>query len=450
MKKYIHEKVELNFAEDNTIVIEDVLTPTYTFQIASNLLKNIATETNVFKFNRKRSYPGAIIASPSREEDPETNQNYIYDWTRDSALIITEMSHYVKEFPDFKILLRNYFAFVVKTSKHTEPDQAKWFIDGSPVLGWGKQADSPGLRIIALDAVYPFLTKRQQKSCNKIIATYLEWILENFDTEGENIWEEEDGNHFFSYAANYQALRLVLSKIEQYDVENKATRIADVINDLLRAKKGFEQGNRFKSNHDGHGKKGNDLNIDTVFALLISDGYGDAITDARSLNNLAAIINFFKKRYPINKKDEQIGLGVSIGRYPFDLYDGITDDGVNNGHPWFISTFAVATFLYKVASAYKEDGKISIDKENISFFEFIGYSALGNYNLKHQDFDIILKKIVNAANKQVFSARYHARDAHLSEQYDKDTGMEMSVRDLSWSYKEYLTALRAYQTYLKK
>lgn len=450
MKKYIYEKVELNFSEDNTIGIEDVFTPAYTFQIVSNLLKNIATENNVFNFNGRCSVPGVIIASPSREEDPETNQNYIYDWTRDSALIITEMSHFVKEFPDFKKFLRNYFEFVMKIIDQSDRDQAKWFIDGSPVLGWGKQADSPGLRIIALDAVYPFLTKRQQKSCNQIIAKYLEWILDNFHVDGENIWEEEDGKHFFSYAANYKALCTVLSKQEEYDVENKTKRITGVIKELLKAKKGFEQGNRFKSNHDGHGKKGNDLNIDTVFALLISDGYGDTITDARSLNNVAAIIDFFKNRYPINKKDEQIGLGVSIGRYPFDLYDGITDDGVNNGHPWFISTFAVATFLYKVASSYKEDGVITIDEQNISFFKFIGYTALGNYDLKHPDFDIILKKIVSAANKQVFSARYHAKDAHLSEQYDKDTGMEMSVRDLSWSYKEYLTALRAYHTYLKK
>jgi len=449
MKKYLYEKAELNFTEDSNIGIEAIFTPTYTFKIVSNLLKNIATSSNVFSFNGKRSIPGAIIASPSREEDPETNQNYMYDWTRDSALIITEMAHYAKEFPGFKLLLRNYFEFVVKTVDQTDWDQAKWYIDGTPVLAWGKQADSSGLRIIALDAVYSFLTKNQQKKCNQIISMYLEWILNNFDKEGENIWEEVEGKHFFSYAINYQALHIVLSKMERYNVIKDTKRIQETIKKLILAKKGFEQGNRFKSNQDGYGKKGNDLNIDTVFALLISDGYADRITASRSLNNVAAIINFFKDRYTINKKDKKIPLGVSIGRYPFDLYDGITDDGVNNGHPWFISTLAIATFLYKVAASYKEERKITINEQNKAFFEFVGYKTKGTYDIEHPEFNIILKKIVSAANKQIFSARYHAGDAHMSEQYDRDTGIEMSVRDLSWSYKEYLTALRAYRSYLK-
>ncbi len=449
MKKYLYEKAELNFTEDNNIGIEAIFTPTYTFKIVSNLLKNIATDSNVFNFNGKRSITGAIIASPSREEDPETNQNYMFDWTRDSALIFTELAHYVKEFPNFKILLRNYFDFVTKTSDKAHCDQAKWFIDGAPVLGWGKQADSPGLRIIALDALYTFLTKNQQKQCNQIIAKYLNWILNNFDKRGENIWEEVEGNHFFSYAINYQALHILFSKKEQYKVTNEAKRIQETITKLIKAKKDFIQGTRFKSNMDGYGKKGNDLNIDTVFGLLISNGYDDKITDSRSLNNVVALINYFKNRYAINKKDEQKGLGISIGRYPFDMYDGITDDGVNNGHPWFISTLTVATFLYKVASSYKQERSVTIDKQNKSFFDFIGFATLGTYDVKHRDFDIILKKIVSAANKQVFSARYHAGDAHMSEQYDRDTGIEMSVRDLSWSYKEYLTALRAYHTYLK-
>ncbi len=116
MKKYIYEKAEINFKEDKNIGIEAIFTPTYTFKIASNLLKNIATASNVFSFNGKRSIPGAIIASPSREEDPETNQNYIYDWTRDSALIVTELTNYVREFPKLKALLRNYFEFVASTS----------------------------------------------------------------------------------------------------------------------------------------------------------------------------------------------------------------------------------------------------------------------------------------------------------------------------------------------
>jgi len=450
MKKYLYEKAECNYKEDKKLGIDAIFTPTFTFKIVSNLLKNVATASNVFDFNGKRSVAGAIIASPSREEDPETNQNYIYDWTRDSALIVTELANHVKEFPNLKNVLRNYFEFVALTSNKADCDQAKWYIDGTPVLGWGKQADSAGLRIIALDAIYMHLTKIQQKHCKQIIAKYVYWILDNYNNPGENIWEEEDGHHFFSYAINYQALNLVLSKKKQFAISNYLRKIQQTKKTLADAKKGFVQGNRFKSSRDGYGEKGNDLNIDTVFGLLISNGYADKITHSRSLSNLVEIITFFKNRYVVNQKDQELGFGINIGRYPYDMYDGITDDGIDNGHPWFISTLAVATFLYKVATSFKEAGKIIIKKDNLSFFEFINFSKVGTYTSKHPDFDCILAKIVSAGNRQVFSTRYHAGDAHMSEQYDRVTGIEMSVRDLSWSYKEYLTALRAYQNYSKK
>ena len=38
---------------------------------------------------------------------------------------------------------------------------------------------------------------------------------------------------------------------------------------------------------------------------------------------------------------------------------------------------------------------------------------------------------------------FHSDHLELSEQFDKDTGFEKSVRDLTWSYASYLAAVRA-------
>ena len=38
---------------------------------------------------------------------------------------------------------------------------------------------------------------------------------------------------------------------------------------------------------------------------------------------------------------------------------------------------------------------------------------------------------------------FHSDHLELSEQFDKDTGYEKSVRDLTWSYAAFLSAVRA-------
>ena len=38
---------------------------------------------------------------------------------------------------------------------------------------------------------------------------------------------------------------------------------------------------------------------------------------------------------------------------------------------------------------------------------------------------------------------FHSDHFHLSEQFDKVTGFEKSVQDLTWSYAAYLSAVRA-------
>ena len=38
---------------------------------------------------------------------------------------------------------------------------------------------------------------------------------------------------------------------------------------------------------------------------------------------------------------------------------------------------------------------------------------------------------------------YHSDNLELSEQFDGATGYERSVRDLTWSYAAYLSAIRA-------
>jgi glucoamylase len=192
--------------------------------------------------------------------------------------------------------------------------------------------------------------------------------------------------------------------------------------------------------------RGNDLNIDTLFALYASDGYGDSLADPRALSTFWCLLREFITEYPLNAVDATRGLGVSLGRYPFDMYDGDMSDGINQGHPWFISTLLAASYAYRLATLAaagpipkpQDLGRKLFNSMGLTDGEMDSLAGAGNKQAA-------LVKIVAFADKQVLTARFHSDNRHLSEQYDRDQGFMKSVRDLSWSYKEYLTAWREAQ-----
>jgi glucoamylase len=420
----------------------DVFPGDLSLKFLSNLLNNFATATNIISDEGLTAIPGAMIASPSREEDPETDQNYVYDWTRDSALTIIEMSHLVEAYPELKALMLNYFYFVKSTFKATAAyDQAKWCINGFPYENWTKQGDGAGIRILALYAIQKHIQRDiDMKDFNDMVEKYLNWILNNFDNETTNIWEEARGRHFYTYAINHAALTTVQNRPEFAGYKAK---MIDVLEKIKSRKAEFCAKSYFKSNISSATADGNDLNIDTIFALYESDGFGEDFSSDTSLKTLGKIAVFFKNEFKINAYDEKKGYGINVGRYPFDRYDGDMSDGINTGHPWFISTLIVATYLYKVIAEYINKNKdIVIDDKNLEFFSLSGITKTGTLKCKSTGYNNALKQMMKTANRQIFSVRFHSDGAHLSEQYDKDTGYMKSVRDLSWSYKEYFTALR--------
>ena len=51
--------------------------------------------------------------------------------------------------------------------------------------------------------------------------------------------------------------------------------------------------------------------------------------------------------------------------------------------------------------------------------------------------------LVAAGDWMLDAVVYHSDHLELSEQFDKDTGFEKSVENLTWSYSAFLNALRA-------
>ncbi len=119
--------------------------------------------------------------------------------------------------------------------------------------------------------------------------------------------------------------------------------------------------------------------------------------------------------YRVNK-NRQKGINL-IGRYPGDIYNGVTwDDPLNKGNPWFITSLALAQYYYTLAYELKKPG----------------YTEMGNKQM-----ELIFQFMKGEENQS-------GKAYMMSEQIDRNTGKQTSAHNYTWSYAQYLMAHRAF------
>jgi glucoamylase len=183
-----------------------------------------------------------------------------------------------------------------------------------------------------------------------------------------------------------------------------------------------------------------DPNADVLAACL----YGAVpATDPVLLNTAAALRACFTttdSAYPINVTDAALGIGPLIGRYPGDVYDGFhvraDEPGAVRGHPWVVCTANFAELYYRVAAEVLRTGHVPDDARAASFLAQAGTAA----GAPAPEAAAALRA---AGDRMLQAIVYHSDHLELSEQFHATSGYESSVRNLSWSYASFLSALRA-------
>ncbi|ODU00005.1 MAG: hypothetical protein ABS81_24675 [Pseudonocardia sp. SCN 72-86] len=185
----------------------------------------------------------------------------------------------------------------------------------------------------------------------------------------------------------------------------------------------------------GDTQPGYEPNISSVMAAV----YGALeVTDTRVLATVAGLRAAWTdgaNAYPVNAADAALGLGPMFGRFPGDTYDGDDNDS-GTGHPWALCTANVAEVHYDLAAAVASTGKVPIDARSRPFFDQLGIDATTTI----ADVAAIL---CDAGDRMLGALIRHSDHLELSEQFDAVTGYEKSVRNLTWSYAAYLSAVRA-------
>lgn len=379
--------------------------------------------------------PGAIIASPSIPEDPGTDQNYVYDWTRDSAIVMAEIVHLYKTTRNacFRDIVHNYISFTESVQNHGNValGYARWNLDASPSENWSVQNDGPALRAIVLLEALDALDSSMQQRALQCIAKDVDYTLRVYDQDTKNIWEEECGSHFFAKIVMRKLL--IAAAASQHLPQIMAAAIAapkkhleDHLDRHWVASEAY-----YKSQLDAPTAKGNDVNAAVILGLLYGGTDDDSdydIASAKGMRTLSKILRVFDPYFPINAEDAKFGLGPNLGRYPLDFYDGdISDPEADFGHPWFICTNAAACAFYRIAARAAKDPAAAREAD-AAFAHLAGPSGKAD--------------CAALGDRMVLTTKRHWDCGRMTEQYSRWTGMMNSVIDLSWSYATYLMCRR--------
>lgn len=357
---------------------------------------------------------GTVIASPSRE-----NPDYYYHWVRDAALVMSVV--WSQKLGDSDELLRD---FASATKKHQELSgdanlgEPKYHVDGKPYTEpWGRpQNDGPALRALTLTKWAQALLNRGETAyvqkalydgrlpSTSVIKRDLEYVAHHWSEPCFDLWEEVQGEHFYTLAVSARALQegaLLADRLNDSDAavfyRQQVKKIKKSLRRFLSSSRGWIIPTLRNSKRNF---KTSDLDVSVVLGLLHSDFIYLSPTDPWVLKTLVKLEESFLKTYEVNKH----GPGVAIGRYPEDAYFG--------GNPWFLTTAAMGEIYFKLAMA-------SANPELAQ-----AYANKG---------ETFLERI-----------RYHMpHDQRLTEQFRRDSGFVVGASDLTWSYASVLTLLHA-------
>jgi glucoamylase len=409
------------------------------------MLRNLSSDgyrftdpTDPSQFSR----PGCIIASPSyRASLPTVDQDYVFNWTRDAAITAMELA--AAELPVNQPLI-DYVTFAQICQQSGAPiGYASYTIEGLQRPNWSEQTDGPALQTLAILQMYPELDSASQSLARQVIATDIGYLLNVYQHSTRNLWEERDGYSFFARAVQLRCFTALAGNSLGIPVPADVTPAISWLQARIP-----EHWNSTENIYVTFGgpesaqnpplTPGYDPNVDIVMACI----YGAAsCTDTRVLATAARVRSQWTDpastlQYQINAADRARGLGPLMGRYPDDHYDGDNAPPNEVGHPWVPCTANFAELYYQLATAIRAQQAVPLDARSAPFFGPLGVDATTPIN--------DAADLLDAAGDRMLAALvFHSDHLELSEQFDRTTGFEKSVSNLTWSYAAYLSAVRA-------
>ncbi|SIO57722.1 glucoamylase [Singulisphaera sp. GP187] len=412
------------------------------------MMRNVATDTFVFidpNDSTIVSQPGCILAAPSYPAFLSgVDQDYVYNWTRDGAIAAMEIA--AARIPPLGAPgvqpLIDYVRFAQTCQNNAAAAgifaRASFTINGQPRQDWTDQNDGAALQTLAVLKAYDQLDAPTQAIAKQVINKNLNFLLQVYKDETFNLWEEHFAFSFFARSAQLKCFQAIQSNTIGIAVPSGT---GDAITFLKSALASHWDGQYYLSLLDTSGQPPvsfYDPNIDIVSACL----YGAIpCTDTKLLATAALLRSQWAddssaEQYPINHADAALGLGPLLGRYPGDLYDGDSHDNLLGRHPWALCTCNLAELYYTLANEITRSNSVPLDSISAPFFQHFNVTFT-------TPIATVVAALQDAADAMLRAVVYHSDHLELSEQYDGVSGFEKSVKNLTWSYAAFLSAVRA-------
>jgi glucoamylase len=384
------------------------------------------------------SLPGCVIAAPSFPVNtPGIDQDYVYNWTRDAAIAAIEIAAAkIPTAPGSGVQpLIDYVNFAQICQNNATPSLAlaSYTIRGLS-RQWTEQTDGPALQTLAILMAYDQLDTPTQVTAQAVINKNLNYLLGAYQDQTFNLWEEHQGFSFFARSVQLRCFQTINANTFGIPVP-QGTGAA--ITWLQTALQQHWNGTFYVSLIPP--PPGYDVNIDIVSASI----YGAVpCTDTKLLATAAQLRSQWEDPnspdlYPINVTDKNNqGIGPLLGRYPGDVYDGDVADPSSGDHPWALCTCNLAELYYTLENQIQKTQAVPLDQFSAPFFSQIGVTPASPVA------DVV-SKLQDAGDAMLAAVIYHSDHLELSEQFDGVTGYEKSVKNLTWSYAAFLSAVRA-------
>lgn len=357
---------------------------------------------------------GSVVASAviaSYDPDPD----YFFHWYRDSALIMDALRLVRDEVPEARQLLADFVSFSLDLATldgrempagwqaRAEPDYARFLrrdiaqAHGDAILAetrvnpdgtldisdWPRpQHDGPAVRVLAL-----LRWGIESEAEQRLLTGDLRFLLAHARNPGFDIWEEEEGHHFYTMRVCEAALRLGADWLRPHDPDlarrclDEADALAQALENFWSPELGF-----IRSRQLLQGRSAKELDI----AVILAANHAGMPPDARLTATLNRLADLFRASYAINR---DVTEGPAMGRYAGDIY--------YSGGAYYFSTLGAAEYCYRAGDPARGD----------AFLETV--------------------------------RRFAPDDGQLPEQFDQTSGAPASARDLGWSHAAFLSCVAA-------
>jgi glucoamylase len=182
------------------------------------MMRNVTSSGFVFEDPANRgsySLPGSVLAAPSYPANtPGVDQDYVFNWVRDSAITMIEIAE--ARLPSMGGViqpLNDYVSFATICYNNAVPTKGHaCFTVAGQSRNWTEQDDGPALQALALMCAFDQLDPAGQQAARALMNNNVAYLLENdnYKQPTVNLWEEHSGLSFFARSAQLKCFRAVV------------------------------------------------------------------------------------------------------------------------------------------------------------------------------------------------------------------------------------------------